>query len=279
VTELLRAPDPRSTAIPVPKWALALPVLVVVAVTAAAVAMITVGRSPQTVSVSGGVARVGARAPNFASWDLNGKKVSLANFKGRPMLLTFWATWCTACREELPALQGIQDRYQSTGFTILAINYRETDNRRLIQYLAGLHVNLEGVVDPDGTIAAAYGVTIGLPVNVLLDRAGTVVQVIIGQVPSATLESAVSQISNRQFAVFTLAGGGVGGRVIHTQHRVRRWARVPQCPIMACIIAGVPSLTNPLTSSECARMAFVSCGSFEVSVTTTPLAVSVNSRR
>lgn len=194
MTELLQAPDPRSTALPVPKWALALPVLVVVAMTAAAVAMITVGRSPQTVSVSGGVARVGGPAPNFASWDLNSKKVSLANFKGRPMLLTFWATWCTACREELPALQGIQDRYQSTGFTILAINYRETDNRRLIQYLAGLHVNLEGVVDPDGTIAAAYGVTIGLPVNVLLDRAGTVVQVIIGQVPSATLESAVRQI-------------------------------------------------------------------------------------
>ena len=177
-----------------PKWALALPVLVVVVVVAVAVAMITGGRSPHTVSVSGGVARVNGPGPNFSSWNLNGKKVSLADFKGRPVLLTFWATWCTACREELPALQGIQDRYQSTGFTILAINYRETDNRRLIQYLSGLHVNLEAVIDPEGTIATAYGVTIGLPVNVLLDRAGTVVQVILGEVPSATLESAVSRI-------------------------------------------------------------------------------------
>ncbi|MHB8686022.1 MAG: TlpA disulfide reductase family protein [Candidatus Dormibacteraceae bacterium] len=164
------------------------------AVVAVAVAMITVGRSPQTVSVSGGVARVDGRAPNFVSWDLNGKKVSLTDFKGRPILLTFWATWCTVCREELPALQRIQDRYQSTGFTILAINYRETDNRRLRQYLDGLQVNLKAVIDPEGTIAAAYGVEIGLPVNVLLNRAGTVVQIMIGEVPNATLESAVGQL-------------------------------------------------------------------------------------
>jgi thiol-disulfide isomerase/thioredoxin len=110
------------------------------------------------------------------------------------MLLTFWATWCTVCREELPALQRIQDRYQSTGFTILAINYRETDNRRLAQYLAGLQVNLRAVIDSEGTIAAAYGVEIGLPVNVLLNRGGTVVRTIIGEVPNATLESAVGQL-------------------------------------------------------------------------------------
>lgn len=193
MTEFLRPPDQRAPA-PVPKWALALPVLVVVVVVAVAAAMITGGRSLHTVSVSGGVARVNGPAPNFSSWDLNGKKVSLVDFKGRPMLLTFWATWCTVCREELPALQRIEDRYQSTGFTVLAINYRETDNGRLAQYLAGLQVTLKAVIDPEGTIAAAYGVDIGLPVNVLLNRAGTVVQIIIGEVPNATLESAVSRI-------------------------------------------------------------------------------------
>lgn len=193
MTEFLRPPDQRAPA-PVPKWALALPVLVVVVVVAVAAAMITGGRSLHTVSVSGGVARVNGPAPNFSSWDLNGKKVSLVDFKGRPMLLTFWATWCTVCREELPALQRIEDSYQSTGFTVLAINYRETDNGRLAQYLAGLQVTLKAVIDPEGTIAAAYGVDIGLPVNVLLNRAGTVVQIIIGEVPNATLESAVSRI-------------------------------------------------------------------------------------
>jgi thiol-disulfide isomerase/thioredoxin len=180
----------------VPKWALALPLLVVLAATATAVVMITAGRSAKTASVTGGVAHVGGTAPGFTSWDVTtGKKVSLADFKGRPVLLTFWATWCTACQDELPALQGIRDRYQSTGFAVVAVNYKETDNARMSQYLAGLHVNLESVIDPTGTIALAYGVDIGLPVSVLLDRKMAVTEMFVGVPPSAALEAAVGKVA------------------------------------------------------------------------------------
>ena len=180
---------------PVPKWALALPVLVVIAATATAAGLVTIGKSPKTASATGGVARVGQPAPAFSSWDLGGSKVQLADFKGRPVLLTFWATWCTACQDELPALQRIRDRYQPTGFTVLAVNYKETNYARLSQYLAGLHLNLEAVIDPEGAIATAYGVDIGLPINVLLDRRGTVSQIIVGAVSSSALESAVSRVA------------------------------------------------------------------------------------
>jgi cytochrome c biogenesis protein CcmG, thiol:disulfide interchange protein DsbE len=189
--EPIGAGAPRSGARPVPKWALALPVLVVVATVATAVALITVGKSP---SVSGGLVTVGTTAPAFSSWDLSGNKVSLADFKGRPVLLTFWATSCTACQQELPELQSIQDRFKSTGFTVLAVNYRETNDARMSQYLAGLHVNLKAVIDPQGTIAHAYRV-FGLPISVLLDRKGTVRQIIIGLVPSAVMEAAVAQVA------------------------------------------------------------------------------------
>jgi peroxiredoxin len=137
---------------------------------------------------------VGETAPAFTSWDLSGKKVSLAEFKGRPVLITFWATWCTACQQELPTVQRIRDQYQSTGFSVLALDYRETNTARMSQFLAGLHVNLEAVIDPDGTIASAYGVDIGLPISVLLDRKGTVVQIWIGAVTSAELETAVGEV-------------------------------------------------------------------------------------
>lgn len=177
-----------------PKWALALPLLVVVAATATAIAMITVAGSPKTVSVSGAHARVGGTAPAFTSWDLGGKKVSLSDFKGHPVVITFWATWCTACQEELPAMQRIRDRYQSSGLSVLALNYRETSNARMSEYLAGLHVNLQAVIDPEGTIASAYGVDIGLPITVLLDRSATVVQILIGSVANAALEAAVAQV-------------------------------------------------------------------------------------
>ncbi len=138
---------------------------------------------------------MGGAAPAFSSWDLSGKKVSLADFKGHPVLITFWATWCTACQTELPELQRIRDRYQSTGLSMLAVNYRETNSDRMSQYLAGLHVDLDAVIDPDGTIASAYGVDIGLPINVLLDRQGTVRQIIIGVVSSAALETDVGQVA------------------------------------------------------------------------------------
>jgi thiol-disulfide isomerase/thioredoxin len=138
---------------------------------------------------------VGGTAPLFTSWDLSGKKVSLADFGGHPVLITFWATWCTACQEELPAVQRIRDRYQSAGLSVLAVNYRETNNARMSEYLDGLDVDLEAVIDPDGTIASAYGVDIGLPISVLLDRKGTVIQIMIGEVPSAALEAAVGQVA------------------------------------------------------------------------------------
>ncbi|HXC77199.1 MAG TPA: TlpA disulfide reductase family protein [Candidatus Acidoferrum sp.] len=180
---------------PVPKWALALPVLVVVVATVTGVALTTLDRSSGKPSVSPGLARVGGMAPDFTSWDLSGKKVSLADFKGDPVLITFWATWCTACQGELPTVQRIRDQFSSNGFHVLAVNYRETSSSRMSQYLAGLHVNLEAVIDPEGTIASAYGVDIGLPISVLLDRTGTVVQIWIGAVTSAALETAVGQVA------------------------------------------------------------------------------------
>ncbi|MEA2633720.1 MAG: cytochrome c biosis protein CcmG, thiol:disulfide interchange protein DsbE [Chloroflexota bacterium] len=178
----------------VPRWALALPLIVVIAAVATGAALVIYSRSARTVTVTGGIAAVGRPAPLFSTWDLNGNKVSLGDLRGHPVLLTFWATWCTACREELPAVQQLRDGNQSGGLRVLAVNYRETDIGSMRTYLAGLHVDLVAVIDPDAAIASAYGVDIGLPVVVLLDRSATVSQILIGAVPSATLEAAVARV-------------------------------------------------------------------------------------
>ena len=178
----------------VPAWALALPVLVVLIAVSAGVAMVVASRPSSSVWVASGHAIVGGTSPNFTTHDLAGKKVSLSDFGGRPVLLSFWATWCTVCRDELPALQRLQDQYRSDGFAVLLVNYRETSSNHMRQYLAGLHVNLEAVIDPDGAIASAYGVDVGLPVNVLSDRFGKVARIMIGEVPIATIEAAIKQV-------------------------------------------------------------------------------------
>ena len=177
----------------VPAWALLLPVLVVVIAMSAGIAMVVASRSSNPVWVAAGHARVGGTTPDFSSWDLNGKQVSFSALGRRPVLLTFWATWCTVCRDELPALQRLQDQYQSGGFTVLAVNYRESSSDRMRKYLSGLGVSLQTVIDPEGAIGAAYGVDVGLPVNVLSDRSGTVAQIMIGEVPIAAIDDAVRQ--------------------------------------------------------------------------------------
>ncbi|MDQ6722409.1 MAG: TlpA family protein disulfide reductase [Candidatus Dormibacteraeota bacterium] len=178
----------------VPAWALALPVLVVLVAMSVGVTMVVAGHSSKTIWVAAGHARVGGTTPNFTSWDLSGKKVSLSDLGARPVLLSFWATWCTVCRDELPALQRLQDRYRSDGLRVLAMNYRESNTDRMRQYLAGLQVKLESVIDPDGSIGSVYGVNVGLPVNVLSDRTGVVVKVMIGEVPVASIDSAIRQV-------------------------------------------------------------------------------------
>ncbi len=179
----------------VPAWSLALPVAVVLLATAVAVAFVTLNNSPKKPTVGAGRATVGARAPDFNTWDLNGHRVSLSDFRGKPVLLTFWATWCTACQDELPALQRIDDSYKANGLTVLAVDYRESDTARMTQFLAGLRVHLEGVIDPQGAIASAYGVDIGLPVNVWLDRDLVVSRIMVGAVPNAALQSAAAQLT------------------------------------------------------------------------------------
>jgi thiol-disulfide isomerase/thioredoxin len=191
---LNRAQAPRENH-SVPMWSLALPVLVVVLAVAAASGIVLLNHSSRTVSVDPGVAQVGKKAPGFSSWDLSGHPVSLGQFKGRPVLLTFWATWCTACQDELPALQKIDDKYGPTGFVVLAVDYRETDPARMSRFLTGLHVDMQGVVDPQGAIANAFNVDLGLPVNVWLDRNHVVSRVMVGAQPAATLDSAAAQLA------------------------------------------------------------------------------------
>jgi thiol-disulfide isomerase/thioredoxin len=178
---------------PVPAWALALPVLVVLIAVTAGVALVVASRPSSTVWVASGHAVVGGTSPGFTTQDLAGKKVGLADFGGRPVLLSFWATWCTVCRDELPALERLQDSYRASGFAVLLVNYRETNTDRMRQYLSDLQVKLEAVVDPEGAIAGAYGVDVGLPVNVVSDRSGNVSRILVGAVPIGTIESAIKQ--------------------------------------------------------------------------------------
>ncbi len=179
----------------VPLWSLAVPLVVVLAAAAVAADLVLSTSSPHTPWVGPGPAQIGQKAPAFKSWDLDGNQVYLSGYEGRPVLLTFWATSCTACQDEFPALERVQAQYRGSGFTILAVDYRETNTAAMKQFLQRLHAGFTPVIDPQGRIASAYGVDIGLPVNVWLDRDQRVEQVMVGEQPEADLAAAAARIA------------------------------------------------------------------------------------
>ncbi len=123
-----------------------------------------------------GQVQVGKPAPAFTATDLDGHRVSLADLKGRPVLINFWATWCTPCREELPLIESAYRAYRDQGFTVVAVDYKESVGP-VRKFWTDLHLEPPPILDPDGRIADAYGVglsTTGLPVSVFVARDGTV---------------------------------------------------------------------------------------------------------
>ena len=146
------------------------------------------------VTVSGGPATVGSPAPDFSTQTLDGATVSLSQLHGKPVLLNFWATWCTACEVEMPEIQRSSEGYGSQGLTVLAVNYHQTNTAEMRTFLKKLGARFPAVYDPDGRIATAYGVAIGLPVSVFIGRSGKVAFIQVGQMSNALLDDKVRSI-------------------------------------------------------------------------------------
>lgn len=140
------------------------------------------------VTVAGGSARVGATAPDFTTQRLDGATVQLSELRGKPVVLNFWATWCGPCQDEMPLLQQAVDRYGGAGLTVLAVNYQQTDANGIQAFLRKVGAKFPAVYDPNGQIAREYGVTVGLPVSIFIDRTGTVEFIQVGQMSDAALQ-------------------------------------------------------------------------------------------
>jgi cytochrome c biogenesis protein CcmG, thiol:disulfide interchange protein DsbE len=173
---------------------LLLPAAVVLAVVLVVVLLTQRWAEPAQVSVSGGPARVGAPAPDFTTQDLEGHAVRLSALKGKPVIVNFWATWCTACQGELPAIQHAADANIQAGLTVLAADYRETDRPAMRRFLDRVGVRPRALVDPAGQIADAYGVSVGLPVSIFIDRTGTVVAIQLGALTSPQLAADLEKV-------------------------------------------------------------------------------------
>ncbi len=111
-------------------------------------------------------------APEIAFTDAAGHKLSLADFRGKVVLLNFWATWCVPCVEEMPSLDRLQAKLGSGRFTVVAISVDRQGLEVVRPFLAKTSVrSLDTYLDPPGASMRAFGVR-GLPTTFVIDRDG-----------------------------------------------------------------------------------------------------------
>jgi cytochrome c biogenesis protein CcmG/thiol:disulfide interchange protein DsbE len=111
-------------------------------------------------------------APAFRVPGLDGGCIDLADHRGKPVVLNFWASWCTPCREEFPLLKEANERHADDGLEIIGVSYRDIDDDAR-RFAADEGANWLLGFDEDDTIARAYGVR-PIPQTFFIDRAGNI---------------------------------------------------------------------------------------------------------
>ena len=118
------------------------------------------------------VPATGMQAVDFTLTDLNGRQQSLSQYRGKVVLLNFWATWCKPCTTEMPAMQACYDKLRDKGFVVLAVNELE-DDEKVREHIQAYKHTFPVLMDRENRVANLYGVY-GLPVSVFIDEAGIV---------------------------------------------------------------------------------------------------------
>ncbi|HEU4930151.1 MAG TPA: TlpA disulfide reductase family protein, partial [Candidatus Krumholzibacteria bacterium] len=128
---------------------------------------------------------VGKRAPDSAITALDGSSISLDKFRGRLVILEFWASWCTPCREEFGVLERWRDEQRHTGLldsvVVFSVNMGET-REQVESFVRHNSVPFPILLDPDTSVSSRYGIT-SLPTIVLIEPKGRVAHTVTGFSP------------------------------------------------------------------------------------------------
>jgi cytochrome c biogenesis protein CcmG/thiol:disulfide interchange protein DsbE len=145
---------------------------------------------------------LGKPAPQFTLEDLSGKKVSLASYKGRALVINFWATWCAPCKVETPWLIELRNRYAAQGLEVLGISADDIDRgdprkldeekREIARFVQQMQIPYPVLIDAD-SISMPYGGLDALPTSFFVDRNGTVVAAQLGLTSKDDIERSIKK--------------------------------------------------------------------------------------
>jgi len=139
----------------------------------------------------------GAQAPPLALRDLAGRDIRLADFRGRTVIVNFWATWCAPCVKEMPSLQRLRDRLAGDGLTVIAVNYQE-NAARIQPFLDRMRLDLTVVRDHDGSVRDAWDVNV-FPTTFVVNPNQRIALVAVGEIDwdDAQVEARIRELGGR----------------------------------------------------------------------------------
>ena len=152
---------------------------------------------------------VGKEAPFFVAPLVGGQLISLEDYKDRPVVLNFWASWCPPCRDETPGMERVWRKYKDEGVIILGINVQDGE-KEAQRYISEFGVTFFNALDLDGDITVDYGVT-GLPVTFFINEEGFVIGRWVGSISELKLDSWVSGLLFSEDPISELNGENSNG--------------------------------------------------------------------
>lgn len=119
------------------------------------------------------------KAPDFTLEDMQGNKVSLSDFKGKIVMVNFWATWCPPCIEEMPSMEKLSQKFKGDDFVLLAVNVEEDARSIVEKFLKKTPYSFPVLLDGDAKVQQLYG-AYRFPETVIINRQGEIVTKVIG---------------------------------------------------------------------------------------------------
>ena len=123
--------------------------------------------------------RVGLPAPDFTLPGLDGKKVSLSDYRGKVVFVNIWATWCPPCVEEMPSMQNLYQKLKSENFEIMAVSIDSQGAKVVAPFMKKYKLTFPALIDSMGTSKRIYKTT-GVPESYIIDKDGILAKKVIG---------------------------------------------------------------------------------------------------
>lgn len=137
----------------------------------------------------------GNMAPNFVLTSTDGKTIKLSDYRGKVVIVDFWATWCPPCKAEIPDFIKLYSQYKDDGFQMLGVSLDQGGLNAVIPFMKAYGVNYP-IMLGNNQIVSDYGGISAIPTTFVIDKQGTIAASFVGYQPASVFENLIKKLSN-----------------------------------------------------------------------------------